>query len=187
MPDLGIKRKVDSYKKKILISQTRKDKALSDLVYNFLLFNSFPAEEILYSNCDSHLSRIPDDVPIFDYLRDFFVNSYSDQKIFVFFITSENIISSFGTMAEIGAAWITQIDHRIFNINEFQPNKPLNNDRTWHTTKIDAEGKISMDTINADIFCKRIAEICTYFGYVPKDDETNMTYLKSQIEILSNA
>lgn len=183
IPDLGIKKKTDSSKKKILISQTKRDKKLSDLVYNFLIFNGVPAEEILYSNCDDCVARIPDDVAIFDYLRDFFVNSYSDQKIFVLFVTSKNIVGSFGTMAEIGAAWITRAEHRIFNINDFTPQKPLNNDMTWHTTHIDEEGNISMDCINADHFCHRIVDICKRLGYDPKDNEINMTYLKSQIEI----
>lgn len=113
----------------------------------------------------------------------FFVNSYSDQKIFVLFVTSKNIVGSFGTMAEIGAAWITRAEHRIFNINDFTPQKPLNNDMTWHTTHIDEEGNISMDCINADHFCHRIVDICKKLGYDPKDNEINMTYLKSQIEI----
>ena len=116
IPDFGLKRKVDKAKKKILISQTSKDKVLSDLIYHFLLFNGMPASEILYSNCDDEISRIPDDVPIFDYLREFFVNSYSDQKIYVIFVTSNNIVGSFGTMAEIGAAWITKADHKIMNV-----------------------------------------------------------------------
>ena len=114
IPDFGLKSKVDKAKKKILISQTGKDKNLSDLVYNFLLYNGIPAKEIIYSNCDEQVSRIPLDVPIFDYLRDFFVNSYSDQKIYVIFVTSKNIVSSFGTMAEIGAScisiWRNQFD-----------------------------------------------------------------------------
>lgn len=80
IPDFGLKKIVDSAKKKLLISQTGADKDLSDLVYNFLLFNGVPAKEIIYSNCDESVSRIPSDVSIYDYLRDFFVNSYSDQK-----------------------------------------------------------------------------------------------------------
>lgn len=144
IPNFGLKSKVDKAKKKILISQTGKDKKLSDLVYNFLLYNGIPAKEIIYSNCDEQVSRIPLDVPIFDYLRDFFVNSYSDQKIYVIFVTSENIVSSFGTMAEIGAAWITKSDHSIINISGFTPQKPLDDSVTWQTTIMDENGNISM-------------------------------------------
>lgn len=183
--DFGLKSKVDKVKKKILISQTRKDKVLSDLIYHFLLFNGMPASEILYSNCDDEISRIPDEVPIFDYLREFFVNSYSDQKIYVIFVTSNNIVGSFGTMAEIGAAWITKADHKIMNVKGFRPEKPLNDSVTWQTSKIDEEDNISMDKINADLFCLKIEEVCKKLGYTPKDRKTNISHLESMVEIVA--
>lgn len=184
IPDFGLKSKVDKIKKKVLISQTRKDKVLSDLIYHFLLYNGMPASEILYSNCDDEVSRIPDDVPIFDYLREFFVNSYSDQKIYVIFVTSKNITGSFGTMAEIGAAWITKADHKIMNINKFRPEKPLNDSVTWQTSLIDKEGNITMDKINADLFCSKVEDVCRKLGYTPKDRKINMSYLESMVEIV---
>lgn len=184
IPDFGLKSKVDKIKKKVLISQTRKDKVLSDLIYHFLLYNGMPASEILYSNCDDEVSRIPDDVPIFDYLREFFVNSYSDQKIYVIFVTSKNITGSFGTMAEIGAAWITKADHKIMNINKFRPEKPLNDSVTWQTSQIDKEGNITMDKINADLFCSKVEDVCRKLGYAPKDRKINMSYLESMVEIV---
>lgn len=185
IPDFGLKSKVDKAKKKILISQTRKDKVLSDLIYHFLLFNGMPASEILYSNCDDEISRIPDDVPIFDYLREFFVNSYSDQKIYVFFVTSKNIVGSFGTMAEIGAAWITKADHKIMNVEGFRPEKPLNDSVTWQTSKIDEEDNILMDKINADLFCLKIEDVCKKLGYTPKDRKTNISHLECMVKIIA--
>lgn len=74
-PDMGIKSVIDSQKKKILISQTYNDKDLADIVYNMLVFNNVPPEDIIYTNCDSEISRIPEDCKIYDYLRDFFVDS----------------------------------------------------------------------------------------------------------------
>ncbi|EKC55140.1 hypothetical protein OBE_11708, partial [human gut metagenome] len=59
-PDLGIKSIIDSQKKKILISQTYKDKDLADIVYNMLVFNNVPTEDIIYTNCDNEISRIPE-------------------------------------------------------------------------------------------------------------------------------
>lgn len=144
-----------------------------------------PASEILYSNCDDEVSRIPDDVPIFDYLREFFVNSYSDQKIYVIFVTSKNIVGSFGTMAEIGAAWITKADHKIMNINKFRPEKPLNDSVTWQTSRIDKEGNITMDKINADLFCSKVEDVCRKLGYDLKDRKINMSHLESMVEIIA--
>lgn len=184
IPNFGLKSKVDKAKKKILISQTGKDKNLSDLVYNFLLYNGIPAKEIIYSNCDEQVSRIPLDVPIFDYLRDFFVNSYSDQKIYVIFVTSKNIVSSFGTMAEIGAAWITKSDHSIINISGFTPQKPLDDSVTWQTTIMDEDGNIFMTKLNADLFCAKVEYVSTKLGYIPKDRKTNMLRLSTTISIV---
>ena len=94
---LGLKTIVDSQKKKILISHASKDKVLADLVYSFLLFNGVPPEDILYTSCDDEISRIPENVAsIYDYLREFFVESYSNQKIFVIFITSKNTPEAWG-------------------------------------------------------------------------------------------
>ena len=183
IPDFGLKRKVDKAKKKILISQTSKDKVLSDLIYHFLLFNGMPASEILYSNCDDEISRIPEDVPIFDYLREFFVNSYSDQKIYVIFVTSNNIVGSFGTMAEIGAAWITKADHKIMNVKGFRPEKPLNDSVIWQTSEIDEKDNILMDKVNADLFCSKIEDVCQKLGYNPKDRKTNISHLESMVKI----
>lgn len=184
IPDFGLKKIVDSAKKKLLISQTGADKDLSDLVYNFLLFNGVPAKEIIYSNCDESVSRIPSDVSIYDYLRDFFVNSYSDQKIHVVFITSQHITCSFGTMSEIGAAWITKADHRIINVDGFRPQKPLDDGVVWQTTMIDEDGNISMTKLNADLFCEEIESLCIKLGYTPKDRKTNMTKLGNTIKIV---
>ena len=184
IPFFGIKRKVDESKKRILISQTGKDKVVSDLVYNFLLFNNIPAKVILYSNCDYEVSRIPDGVIIYNYLRDFFVNSYSDQKIYVVFITSANILSSYGTMAEIGAAWITRSEHNIISINNFIPKPPLNVDTAWQNTKYnDTTGRVSMTKMNADIFCQKIENICKKLGYTPQNRADNINKLETLIDI----
>jgi hypothetical protein len=114
-PDMGIKSIIDTQKKKILISQTYKDKDLADIIYNMLVFNNVPSEDIIYTNCDDEIARIPEgDVGksgIYDYLRDFFVNSYSTQKMYVIFITSHDSKTSWGALTEVGAAWITQVEH----------------------------------------------------------------------------
>lgn len=133
---LGLKTVVDSQKKKILISHASKDKALADLIYSFLVFNNIPPEDILYTSCDDEISRIPEGTAsIYNYLRDFFVESYSNQKIFVIFVTSDNTPSAWGAMTEIGASWITQVDNRIFNIPPFRPQHPLNDEALWHSTE----------------------------------------------------
>ena len=69
---------------------------------------------------------MPEGCGVYDYLREFFVESYSTQKIFVLFVTSKNTKVSWGASTEVGAYWVTQIDHKIFNIHPFRPEHPLN-------------------------------------------------------------
>jgi len=171
--DLGIKSIVDSPKKKILISQTYPDKALADIVYKMLVFNNVPENDILYTNCDDEVCRVPEGYSVYDYLRDIFVESYSTQKIFVLFITSEHTSPSCGAITEVGASWISQIDHKIFNIPPFRPEHPLNDESQWHNTKKDvASNELSMFSLSADIFCQKMEAVCDKIGYTKKTNNT---------------
>lgn len=186
--DIGLKSKLDSVKKKILISQTLKDKDLADIVYQMLLHNGVPEEDILYTNCDNEKSRIPEVAEgksgIYDYLRDFFVNSYSTQKIYVLFVTSNNTKASWGALTEVGAAWITQINHKIFNISGFRPEHPLDDESEWHTTERDPDGTLHMTELSCDKFALKIETVCRYLGYQVKDREENKRYLKTLIRVV---
>lgn len=181
-PDIGLKREVDSLKKKILISQTRADKALADIVYNMLVHNHVSADDILYTNCDDEVSRIPEGEKVYQYLRDFFVESFSTQKIYVLFVTSENTKQSWGALTEVGAAWITQIDHKIFNICPFRPEHPLDDESLWHTTAREGN-ELWMDSVNEDIFCSKIESVCDKLGYSKQTREENKRYLETLVAI----
>jgi hypothetical protein len=182
-PDLGLKTIVDSQKKKILISQTYPDKPFADIICSMLLFNSVPVEDILYTNADDEVCRVPEDRAVYEYLREFFVESYSTQKIFVLFITSENTKVSWGAITEVGAAWITQIDHKIFNIRPFRPEHPLNDEMQWQTTSRDEGGELWMDPLNADILCQKIEAVCDALGYPKRTRTENRDYLGTLVAI----
>ena len=156
---------------------------MADIVYQMLLHNNVPAEDIIYTNCDDEICRIPEGVSIYDYLRNFFVESYSTQKIYVLFITSENTQRAWGAMAEIGAAWITQVDNKIFNIPPFTPKHPLNDEATWHSTERDEHGILSMSKLNADVFCQKIEHVCDQINYTKRTREENKTYLSTWLPL----
>ncbi|MEQ8849018.1 ATP-binding protein [Botrimarina sp.] len=182
-PSIGLKQRVDSLKKRILISQTYGDKPFADIVYQMLLFNGVPAEDILYTNCDDELSRIPEDEPVYGYLRDFFVDSYSTQKIFVVFLTSTNTKQSWGAITEVGAAWITQVDNKIFNLHPFRPEHPLDDSKQWQSTNRDDKGDLWMTPVNADVFCQKIEAICEKLGYAKKNRAANKQRLGTLVSI----
>ena len=184
---IGMKKIVDSQKKRILISQTRADKDLADVIYQMLLFNNIPGEDIIYTNCDDEIARIPESDNgkngIYDYLRDFFVNSYSLKKIYVIFVTSHNSKKSWGALTEVGAAWITQVEHKIFNIHDFRPEHPLDDEQQWHSSRRDENGCLYMEKLDADIFSQKIEFICNKLGYSVKTREQNIKKLDKLINI----
>ncbi len=182
-PDMGIKSVIDSQKKKILISQTYGDKDLADVVYFMFLYNNVPPEDIIYTNCDDEISRIPEGCGIYDYLRDFFVDSYSTQKMYVVFVTSHKTKLSWGALAEVGAAWITQIGNKIFNVYDFRPEHPLDDEQQWHTSSRDSNGDLYMSRLGADIFCQKIECICDELGYRKRSRQENKYHLETLVRV----
>lgn len=183
-PDLGLKAAIDIQKKKILISQTYPDKPFADVIHQMLVFNEVPSDDILYTNCDDEVCRVPEGREVYDYLREFFVESYSTQKIFVLFVTSENTKGSWGAITEVGASWITKIDHKIFNIRPFRPEHPLNDEVQWQSTNRDkVNGELSMDPLNADIFCQKIEAVCDLLGYKKKTRAQNTAHLGTLVSV----
>lgn len=184
-PDIGLKAVVDSQKKKILISQTYPDKPFSDVIYQMLVYNNVPPEDILYTNCDDEVCRVPEGKGVYEYLRKFFVESYSTQKIYVIFVTSENTKVSWGAITEVGASWITQINHKIFNIYPFRPEHPLNDEVQWQSTNRDepTRGELWMIPLNADIFCQKIESVCDELGYKKKSRTDNKVYLETLVSV----
>lgn len=187
-PDLGLKASVDSQKKKILISQTYPDKPFADIIYQMLEFNGVPPDDILYTNCDDEVCRVPEGRVVYEYLREFFVESYSTQKIFVLFVTSENTKVSWGAITEVGASWITQVDHKIFNIHPFRPEHPLNDEVQWQSTNREepTKGDLWMIRLNADVFCQKIEATCDALGYTKKARAQNMAHLGTLVSIRSS-
>lgn len=187
-PDMGLKSIVDSQKKKILISQTYGDKSLADIIFQMLLFNNVPPEDILYTNCDDEVCRVPEGRAVYEYLREFFVESYSTQKIFVLFVTSANTKVSWGAITEVGASWITQVDHKIFNVHPFKPEHPLDNAAQWQSTNREepTKGDLWMNPLNADVLCQKIEAVCDALGYAKKSRVENTSYLETLVSIVNS-
>lgn len=133
---------------------------------------------------------------VYDYLEKFFVNSVSDEKIFALFVLSKDIWNenekngegSWGVMMEIGATWITKKDHRLFCINDFAAQKPLNVDNKWTSLKEveipdSADKDVVMTKNSANDFVEMIRYACEQCGYQPKDFDANMNFLKNRATI----
>ncbi len=190
----GLKAKVDGNKRKIIISQTLLDKKVSDVIYKMLVFNGVPKSELIYSNCDDPEANIPEN-DVYGYLRDFFVNSISTEKIYVFFVTSKNIINvnkeapaaSWGVLMEIGATWITRKDHWIFNIDDFKPQAPLDTRQKMVDIKIveNADGSkvLSLSSAACNSFVAKIMDACRQCGFTYKSFDVNKKELLSYVTL----
>lgn len=183
-PDIGLKATVDSLKKKLLISHTSVDRDAAEIAYKMLLYNGMDKSDIIYTSSEDEETRIPISVGIFDYLRRFFVESASTEMIYVIFITSENMKTSWAVLAEVGAAWITRKKHQIFNIKPFQPKEPLNVNIEWQNCSKDDQDKTLYTTRrDADVYCQCIEGIVRDLGGSPKDRRKNMRYLKTLLDV----
>lgn len=182
LPIVGIKKKIDAQKKKILICHTKEDKDLSDIIYSLLLFNNVPSEDIIYTNCDDEISRIPEGTEVYDYLREFFIESYSTQKIYVIYVTSATMAESWGAVTEVGAGWITRTDHKVFNIEGHTPAKPLNTDVEWHTS-VRIQNGILMTNVECDKFASKVENICDSLGYKKRNRKENTDKIKEYVVI----
>lgn len=191
----GLKATVDANKKKIIISQTFLDKRVSDIIYQMLVYNGVPKEEIIYSNSDDAEANIPEG-NVYEYLRKFFVESISNEKIYVLFVTSKNVFNveeeknataSWGVLMEIGATWITQKDHWIFNRDGFKPQHPLNIEQKLVEIKTvfndDGSSYLSLSSSSCNSFVQKIMVACQQCGFEPKSFDDNKRYLLTMVSI----
>lgn len=172
--------------KKILISQTSTDEKLNECIYELLKFNGFKPEEIIYSNSLDVKSRLPVDVGIYDYLREFFVKSISDKQIYVIYIVSDNTANAHGVLMEQGAGWIVRSDHSIIKAGAVGPKEPLNIRNQYCEVRF----------MNNEIFCterafvvlhQMIENACRMFNKEAKSSLENRTFFSENFgDILSS-
>ena len=183
LPNMGIKRTIDSSKKRLLISHSSKDKLVCDFIFDLLVFSGVDPEEVIYTSSDNPASVIPNNTPIFDYIREFFVESYSTEKIYVIYVTSESMGGSWAAVSEVGAGWITKSEHEIFNVNQYAPQKPLNTDVVWANLVFDSAGSVSLSLHEANRVIEKVMSIAKCLGYSPKPTSSIMQEISRKADI----
>ena len=127
LSNMGIKKiATDKDTKKILVSHTRSDQKLNNILYGLLLANGFQPEEIIYTSDPNNQSGVPYGQNVFDYLREFFIQSYSQKDIYVLYVYSDESSKRPGVLQEIGAGWVVKTDHGIVKAGSASPEAPLN-------------------------------------------------------------
>lgn len=105
------------------------------------------------------------------------------EQIYVIFVTSHNTKSSWGALMEVGAAWITQVEHKIFNIYDFRPEHPLDDEQQWHSSSRDDDGNLYMSKLSVDIFAQKIEYICDKLGYKKRTRQENKDHLSTLVKV----
>lgn len=184
LPDMGIKTKVDGNKKKLLISHASNNKAVGDFVFSMLTYSGIPATSIIYTSNDDAISRIPESESIFDYLRDFFVNSYSTEKIYVLYVTSDDMAASWACVSEVGAGWVLKSEHNIFNINNHSPRQPLNIQKEWANIQYnDSDDSILLTKRGADVLAVKLDHISRFLGHEPPPKPEILSEIRRKVII----
>lgn len=88
-----------------------------------------------------------------------------------------------GEVAEIEAAWITGIGQKIFNLQPYSPQRPLDTEPVFQVSYYNEDGKLCMKKLNADVFCVKIEDICSKLGYPCKSRQENRDYLDTLVTV----
>ncbi len=95
----------DTYKK-VMISHSSDDKELIDELEKVLHFCGFTKEEILYSSSDYYESGFEAYMDIYEYLKEFFVNTTHKTDLCVIYILNQGFVLKWDTVLEAGAGWV---------------------------------------------------------------------------------
>jgi hypothetical protein len=89
---------------------------------------------------------------------------------------------SWGAVIEAGAGWLIKLDHKIFTIGDYVPQKPLDVEPAWHTTIRKGE-RLIMTNVEIDRFSVKIEDICEKLGYKKRTRAENIGKLKMVVDV----
>ncbi len=92
--------------KKVMISHNSGDKELIDELERVLHFCGFEKEEIIYTSSDHYESGFGAYVDIYDYLKDFFVNTTRQTDLCVIYVLNQDFVLKWDPVLEAGAGWV---------------------------------------------------------------------------------
>lgn len=175
LQEMGMKKvAVDKDSRKILISHTRQDQQLNNIIYGLLLFNGFKENEIIYTSDPDNKSSIPFGQDVYDYLREFFVKSYSNKPIYVLYVYSDRSAHKPGVLQEIGAGWVVQSDHGIIQAGTAKPGAPLNTTTLYPNICLDSlKNRIVTTENHFGVMYQLLEHVCRQFGKKIKSIEEN--------------
>ena len=74
-------------------------------------------------------------------------------------------------------------EHKIFNIYDFRPEHPLDDEQQWHSSSRDDDGNLYMSKLSVDIFAQKIEYICDKLGYKKRTRQENKDHLSTLVKV----
>lgn len=180
MKELGIKKqRVDEDTKKIFLSHTKTDDKLNNIIYGLMLYNGFLPKEIIYTNDPDCEASVPFNQDVYEYLREFFVRSYSDKELYVVYIHSNASAIAPGVQQEVGAGWIVKSQHCIIKAGYKNPEAPLKVTNVFPSICICDDGNRVVCTEHEfGVLFQLIEDLCKTFSKKARDKKSNLRYFE---------
>ena len=163
----------DTYKK-IMISHSSDDKPVIDELERVLHFCGFEKEEILYSSSNYYESGFEAYTDIYDYLKNFFVNTTRKTDLCVIYILNQGFVEKWDPVLEAGAGWVLNSTWYPMYTDTFSSvRRPFPG--TAYTPKLNFD----MDEKQSRTLAGAIYRISQHAGKLEQTEETIFQFIKT--------
>ena len=163
----------DTYKK-IMISHSSDDKLVIDELERVLHFCGFEKEEILYSSSNYYESGFEAYTDIYDYLKNFFVNTTRKTDLCVIYILNQGFVEKWDPVLEAGAGWVLNSTWYPMYTDTFSSvRRPFPG--TAYTPKLNFD----MDEKQSRTLAGAIYRISQHAGKLEQTEETIFQFIKT--------
>ena len=163
----------DTYKK-IMISHSSDDKPVIDELERVLHFCGFEKEEILYSSSNYYESGFEAYTDIYDYLKNFFVNTTRKTDLCVIYILNQGFVEKWDPVLEAGAGWVLNSTWYPMYTDTFSSvRRPFPG--TAYTPKLNFD----MDEKQSRTLAGAIYRISQHAGKLEQTEETIFLFIKT--------
>lgn len=172
----NLKNTLNKKYKKIMISHYGENKDIIDEFEKILHFCEIENHEIIYTSSDYEGSRFKPFDDIFDYLKEFFVNTMYYSDLCVAYFINEKFSENWNATLEAGAGWVLEAKAFCFFTDEYESVlEPIKSGAIALPRCSLEMGKIS-DIQN---LANAVIEICKHLNRKRKTKEEIISFIKS--------
>ena len=157
-----------------MISHSSADKSLIDELERVLHFCGFKKEEILYSSSNYYESGFETYADIYDYLKEFFVNTTRKTDLCVIYILNEDFVKKWDPVLEAGAGWVLNSKWYPMYTDTFTSVK-----RPFSGTEYTPKLNFNMNQKQSRTLACAIYHIAQHAGKFEQTEETIFQFIKT--------